>query len=491
MKDMNKSYMKWLLDSHKNAGIFLLIMEVILGFLPFVTDGFHHPESATYNTSIAMITIASLAAAVILPLLFFSYVHKKNSVDLYFSLPVSRKEQLITTIVFLLAAVCGSFLISTLLVWIFAQNGHSSFGQWIAMQPWMLYGVLVVMLFTTCVDLLANNLFDGFVMVCAYAALPMVISMAFDSFITSMVAGHPYSVSSDFWEYFSPLWMTGHNVAGISTISQYTFRPSFIFVLALYLILSLHGLNRNFIHRKSERAEQTSDSFLTYPFIGNAYLFLLLSSSVFSSFGAAADSTDMIFYFLLFLCYIVAAFVWHRSMKFHWKYLLGYAISLAISFVIAYAGWQTHGFGLAEHYPMFTGKYQIYEYSINCDPDDLGKMDDTSDISVNATIEIPDNEKEQDQEVIDLMESIRKKEISRYYESANSIETAGNLNVYNTNRSIHHENVESFNEWTYSIATTLTENQLKQLTEYGKVEVYDDHNGKTVSLSKYLAERKK
>ena len=488
---MNKAYMKWLKDSHKNICIFLLVMEIILGFLPVVTEGFHHIGTATYNTSIAMITIASIAAAVILPMFFFRYIHKKNSVDLYFSLPVSRKEQLITTVVFLLITVSGSFLISTLLVWIFCHTDHNFFWQWILMQPWMIYGTLTVILITVCVYALANNIFDGFVMVCAYAALPMVIDMAYESFIGNLVAGHPYSSSLDFWEYFSPLWMTGHNIAGISTISEFIFRFSFIPVLAIYILVACFGLNRNFIHRQSERAEQTSDSFLTYPFIGNAYLFLLLLSSVFTSYSSTAEPVDVIFCFLLFLCYIIASFVYHRSMKFHWTYLLGYGIALGLSFLIASAGWNSHGFGLADRYRLYTEKYLVYDYTMSCDPEDLGKFDDTSDISVDVTMEIPVSQKDQYADEIRIMENLRKKEIRKYYRDRNNLTSIGNLNVYNTRQSIYNNNVQSFNDWSYGIYDPLSEEQLKQLDKKGKVEIYDSQTGKTVSLSEYLSDRKK
>lgn len=487
---MNKAYLKWLTDSHKNICIFLLVMEIILGFLPVVTDGFHHIGTETYNTSIAMITIASLAAAVILPMLFFSYIHKKNSVDLYFSLPVSRKEQLITTVVFLLVTVSGSFLISTLLVWIFCHTDHNFFWQWVLMQPWMIYGTLTVILTTVCVYALANNIFDGFVMVCAYAALPMVISMAYEMFIGNMVAGHPYSSSEDFWQYFSPLWMSGHNIAGISTISEFTFRYSFIPFLAIYILIACIGLNRNFIHRHSERAEQTSDSFLTYPFIGNAYLFLLLLSSVFSSYSTASEPVDIIFYFLLFLCYIIAAFVYHRSMKFHWTYLLGYGIALGLSFLIASAAWNSHGFGMADRYRLYTEKYLVYDYSMSCDPQDLGQFDDTSVTAVSVTLQVPVDQKDEYTDEIRIMEKLRKKEIRQYYKDRNNRTSIGNLNVYNTRQAIRN-NVQSFNDWSYDIYDPLSEEQLKQLDQKGKVEIYNGDSGKTVSLSEYLSDRKK
>lgn len=309
---MNKSYIKWLFDSHKNISIFLLIIEVILGFLPFLMNGsgissynYGMTVSQSYKTGIASVTIASIVAAVVLPLLMFSYIHKKNSVDLYFSLPVSRRDQLFSTIFFLLITVFGSFVISTLLIWAFFGSSSMSFGSWLIMQPWMAFGTLVILLFTACVYSLTNNMLDGFIIVCAYALLPFLISSVTEVFISNMVAGNPYAQIQDFWVYFSPLWMTGGNVAGLAHINNFSFNPAYIPVLTLFLVISCIGLYHNFLKRKSERAEQISDSVFAYPFIGNAYLLLLLLMSTFSTISTSADTFDLIFYFLIFLCYII------------------------------------------------------------------------------------------------------------------------------------------------------------------------------------------
>lgn len=490
---MNKSYLHWLSDSHKNISIFLLIIEVILGFLPYFmtsVNSYNIAETVqqSYKTGIASVTIASIVAALILPILMFSYIHKKNSIDLYFSLPVSRKDQLITTIFFSWLTIFGSFLISTLLIWIFYGSASMSFGNWLILQPWMAYGILVILLFTTCIYSLTNNIPDGFIIVCAYALLPFLIGITNETFVSNMVAGNPYAETSDFWIYFSPLWMTGGNLAGLCHISGFSFSPSYIPVLTLFLVVSCIGLNSNFIKRKSERAEQISDSVFAYPFIGNAYLLLLLLMSAFSTISNSSYGFDLIFYFLLLLCYVIASFIYQRSVRFHLRYLIGYGVCFGLSFLIAIAGWHTHGFGIADHYTLDADKYLVYEYSMNCDPDNLGKADDSSSIGVNVILQIPVSREKDYQEALDFMEQLRKNEINDFYDNNNSYSDNGVLTVYNTNKKDRNSG-SSENYWTYSFLHAISEDQLMMLERYGDVEIIDNESGKSMSLREYLQTR--
>lgn len=491
---MNKSYFKWLFDSRKNISIFLFIIEVILGFLPFFMDGAYRPGyqmtvSQSYKTGIASITIASIVAAVVLPILLFSYIHKKNSIDLCFSLPVSRRDQLITTILFSWISIFGSFLISTLLIYVFYGSSSMSLGNWLILQPWMAFGILVILLFTTCIYSLTNNMLDGFIIVSAYALLPFLIGVTSEVFVSNMVAGNPYGQTSDLWIYFSPLWMTGGNLAGLCHITNFAFSPSYIPVLTLFLIVSCVGLYRNFIKRKSERAEQVSDSIFAYPFIGNIYLLLLLLMSTFSTISTLSENDDLIFYFLLLLCYVIASFVYHRSVRFHWSYLLGYVICLGLSFLIAFVGWQSHGFGIADHYTTDAGKYLVYEYSMNCDPDNLGKADDESSIGVDVTLEIPVSKEKDYQEAMDLMEELRKTEINDFYDRKNTYSN-GVLTVYNSDT--EGMSGTSSNFWSYSVSHTISEDQLMMLERYGDVQIYDNEEDEpAVSLREYLQQRGK
>ncbi|MDD6259045.1 MAG: hypothetical protein PUA69_07340 [Erysipelotrichaceae bacterium] len=497
---MNKSYFKWLFDSRKNISVFLFIIEVILGFLPFFMNGtdsydYQMTLSQPYKTGIASITIASIIAAVVLPMLLFNYIHKKNSIDLYFSLPVSRRDQLITTILFSWISIFGSFLISTLLIYVFYGSSSISFGNWLILQPWMAFGILVILLFTTCIYTLTNNMLDGFIIVGAYALLPFLISITIEVFVSNMVAGTPYGQTSYLWIYFSPLLMTCCNLAGLCHITSFSFSPSYIPVLTLFLVISCIGLHKNFIERKSERAEQVSDSIFAYPFISNIYLLLLLLMSAFSTFNSSRGTYDLIFYFLLLLCYVIASFVYHRSVRLHWSYLLGYVICLGLSFLIAFAGWQTHGFGIADHYTTDAGKYLVYEYSMNCDPDDLGKADDESNISVDVTLKIPVSKEKDYQEAMDLMEELRKTEIKDYYNHKNTYSYYGALTVYNPEYNPDTDAMNSdtsSNFWYYSISHAISEDQLMMLERYGDIEIYDNNESKpAVSLREYLEQRGK
>ena len=82
-------------------------------------------------------------------------------------------------------------------------------------------------------------------------------------------------------------------------------------------------------------------------------------------------------------------------------------------------GWNTRGFGLADKIPLSQGDTLTYEYYLMADQNDLGRGNDMTmnahEAYVGFTLAVPTSRIDEHQEVIDLLESCRKKAIDNYY----------------------------------------------------------------------------
>ena len=86
------------------------------------------------------------------------------------------------------------------------------------------------------------------------------------------------------------------------------------------------------------------------------------------------------------------------------------------------------------------------------------------------------------------MEEKRRDAINRFYEG-DEIYYNGWLQIYNQ-RGIG-EKTEDFNYWQYNMKTLFTEEELKQLAEYGTVTVYapEINDGEPLSLEEFMEAR--
>lgn len=409
---MNKSYLKLLLRQHRTVLIFLLLVEAACSLMPAV-------NSDTESGFIIGIII-SILIAVVMPVMIFSYIHRKSSVDLYFALPVSRSQLLVTGILFcwLTAFIC--FAVSAVLVSVVGAaegTGGVSIGSLLVRLAWSAFSLLVVILCVTFVDSIANNIFDGFVLVCAYALLPVALLMAALAFVNTMVAGDTLVFSYHLAGYLSPLYMC---LEGI--MSGASLRTAVI--MLVFGIISCIGLRREFIERKAERAQQISNGFFAYPLIIHIYAVFSIAFLIFSFWGERYSGMYILLYLVLFAIYIIATAVYKRSVRISWKPVLIFAIMLACCTGFAYAGWNTQGFGLAQRYTLAGGDTLNYDYYNEIYIDD-------NEYFLDISLEVPSKGGVKETPAVKIMESVRQDAISAFYRTGNH-SGSGNLNIYNT-----------------------------------------------------------
>lgn len=476
---MNKKYFHWLVTSHRALIIFTALTYIVFAYMPFILQS----SQDIFTDCVRVCAALSVILAVAFPYMIFSYIHKKHGVDLYFSLPVSRRGQLVTGCLLSFFVSAGLFVIGTFFVWLSRCSSYVGFGQWLILQPWVIFSMAVIVLCAAFVNTVGNNLFDSVVLLFAYAALPMAVSVWAHNFSQTFIPGSP-SLSVG---WLSPAYMAVVNAAGLPGAS---FRSAYIIIMLIFAAVSVICLKKGFIDRKAERAEQISDGILGYPLIINAYALIVLAF-------IAQDSLQMGFinaqapllYAVLFVIYMVASFVWRRSFRIRIKSVVIFALGIALTVLIAQIGWNTRGFGLADYYTVDMDKDVDYDYMIEVSEEDLGKPSADSPVSVEFSLTVPADEKEKYSEITALLETYRKKQADDFYHDpqADAADRSyGNLGISNFEEE---DGARAYNVYNYRTYEALSEKDLEKISRVTQVDV-EDMDGNSYTLAEFLKNRK-
>ena len=192
-------YFKYLFKSKK----YLLLIIALVTLLNVFID--------SKEASIVLQSLLSAGLLFVLPVMVFYYVHDKKAVDTFFSIPVSRKEMLITNMVFIVSTIAIPQLLSMIVYGIFQGI---SLGSVVLYCLEALLAICAIASFNSMLFLLANNIIDGIIVIGAYTFLPLSLLITLDTFLRTFVAGIN-SFKLSFIGYLSPIFM------GFDVISEY------------------------------------------------------------------------------------------------------------------------------------------------------------------------------------------------------------------------------------------------------------------------------
>lgn len=482
---MNKSYLNLLVRQHRTLLIFLLLVEAAFSMMPFINTS-RDAEILQHagETGLTIGIVLSILIAAVMPMMLFSYIHRKSSVDLYFALPISRRQLLVTGILFCWLAAFGGFAVSSVVVF---AAGDLSVTYLLSRLLWAAYSLLAVILFVTFVYTIANNIFDGFVLVCAYSLLPVAILMAVNAFCAAMVAGNNLALSFRLAGYLSPSVLCLQGV-------MYSIHLRSAVILFVFGVISCIGLRHEFIKRKAERAQQISSGFLAYPLVIHLYALLSMAFLIFSFYREVYNGMYVLFFLVLFVIYIIATAVYKRTIRISWKPVLIFAVMLACCAGFASAGWHTQGFGLAQNYSVTEGDSLVYEYYYAVSKND-GMY------SLNIRLIVPSKGGVKRTQAVRIMETLRQNAISDFYSRRDEYNGSGNLLIYNTTgtASAGSDTFEdegddlmtnSTNDHNYNLLEgtgILSADDIKVLQAAGATVEVSDDEGNDVSVADFLA----
>ncbi len=345
-----KSYFDYLCKSKKYLLIFIFLVSLLIGF-------------STRNLwndylGLALQGILSVILSFVLPAVVFYHVHNKKACDMYFSLPVSRKQLLCTGVLF--CVTCIYVPLSCMIVYQGIANALGLKILLIALIEALIACVSVVV-FNLCIYMSANTLVDGIVMMGAYSFLPLAVYSVISNFYYNFVAGINY-ISLDQVKYLSPIYMSFEMLA--DAVGAKKIALLCLITLIIYVLVFGYLCFRHYVLRKAERAETKSDGFFCYPLVISLYL-LLSIFTISTNFGVRSPryaglseflKEQFILYVLLFAVYMAAHFIYKRKFYFTYKMPVFFILAMVLSLCFASAGRSTKGFGLAQHYDMAQGK---------------------------------------------------------------------------------------------------------------------------------------
>lgn len=422
---MNKTYLKYLFKSKKS----LCIASVILYLLVYITCFVSLNESKALLSFVGISVVLGLLAYLYVPLTF-NYVHSKKAVDSYFSLPVSRKEMLITSQTFIDIVVLIPYIILSIISFILeGMKGHLNSPIYAALMLLVaIIGVIVTVMFVTSVFLEANSTFDGIVLIAAYSLMPLLLLIFIGSFQENYIAGfEPINVeriTSIVSLPTSIIWteadLAGCLVSNIEHISIITI-INFVISIIGHSIVGLIGLKRNYIERKMERAETISNRFFSYPFVIYAYTFgilFLLTESYYTSF----QTGFIIIYLIVFILFSISIFVYNRKIKLRLHDILFFILTIALSLGFSFAAYKTKGFGISNTYKTNYSNIAVearYWGWDNYESDEISKLIKEKYPTSNLyeyTIDMVVKRNHANDEAIQIIENKRKEAIEKFYD---------------------------------------------------------------------------
>lgn len=501
---MNKDYLKYLFKSKKGLVAFTLIAYLLIE----ITCYFSVSEERLIATLAGTGVVLGIVSYALVPIMF-SYTHNKKAVDSYFALPIKRKEMLISTLTFIFLVAIVPFVILSLanLLITFVTNMPINIAAFLLFLLIAIIGSMAVVLFSASLFLEANTTFDGIVLICAYTLLPYILLLAFDCFQDFFVYGYDVTnILMTNMSYISLPYAIVVNVVKTCDLFNEVFvMPNLIklvICILWHLVVSFMALERNFLERKTERAETISNRFFSYPFIIYAYVLSLVMITAFSTFADQLGKT-LIPYALIFIAYIASEFVYKRKFSISIKNIIFYVLSIAISVSLGIVAYNTKGFGLSEKYNKnpeniyYSLNYYNYDNSdlSNKEIDELVNNYNNQHNGYEYFVEIVIKNKDiaKSKELIDLIESKRKDSIDCYYESKENIYLGtGSIainNDFNENSSDSLIWRNAKDSYWYRLKESLTLDELKLINKYSKVEfqINGEINSDFITLDELLS----
>ena len=516
---MNKKYLLYLFKSKKSLCLVTGLLYVAGYVITFASCGTSEAKSIAGFASSCV--ILGLLSYVLVPLIY-SYVNNKKAVDSYFSLPISRKEAIITSQIFIDLVISVPYLALSVITLLIGLNTGviTSFLAYSVFVLVAVIGVITVVMFETAIFLEANSTFDGIVLMAAYVLIPLLAFLAIDTFQNTFVAGfRPLDVENILSYLSLPIALIGtefmNGEACLVEGTKVVITLSMIICIIWHIVVSVISLKKNYVERKVERAETVSNQFFSYPFVMYFYVFALVFVITLSMYNSFEIEESLILYFIIFVCYMVANFVYRRKIQIKIKDILFFLITVALVFVFSFAANKTKGFGLSyvyNHNPKNIAiDYNDYRFDWQTETASEDEIDEIINKKYNAVLSyniyvsgcIKEEDMNKASEALKLIEEKRNESIENLYDEKRGVDVINNNLEIVTNfdektfNSLYenYTSVKSIKDKTsYRFAPRLTVEELQMLSKFFnvRVEVYTNDGDKYFnnSLEELLKEVK-
>lgn len=347
---INKKYFKYLVDSNRRfLGLIWMFGFIIIPFTSFIISNDINWQTTSTNI---LATYLGFAFSFIVPIFLFRFLYKKNSIDLYFSLPIKKHILFKTTVAFsYFATILPIFIYYLASVFIAAiRFPNQVIIKSIIFILLLIFIMLVIqaVIFYGCT--VTNNLLDAIVVNASYLSLPIFTYVCIHLFFYNKAE----LLTKGYGNYGSALnrifvYLT-LPISNLLDIQSTGFNLLYISSLLIWLLVGLSAFvvsERYFITKKADDSQSHTTHSSTYSLIifWVTFGFLLVASS-----HNRFDTMYILYVIFIFLMYtIMVTFAKRRvvlSMRHVQKFILLCIVSLLISLSFNY----TKGYGLVNEY---------------------------------------------------------------------------------------------------------------------------------------------
>lgn len=365
MKMINKNYFRYLIRQNKRYLLLIWLISFIL--TPFLTINFlNNGNGENFGQIVVITSMFGFLISFVVPIYLFTFLQKKKSNILYFSLPIKKESLFITTSCFAIFSTIVPVIVNYLIA-IMIKNFFlpASLGS-------QLFSVILMIIYMLCMEsvitvivLLCQNLLDSYLVSLAYMLVPFLIYGCYKLFLSTL--GNNFMLGSgNYTEVFNPMLdyisFIYNGFLQIAYCMDNTVMISSIQII--YWLIVTIGFDFIayclFKRRTLEQSENYTRSVFIYPLLITLIIFSLMLAIYHNEF----DTNTITFYILIFVFYLLMYFFAIRKVRFTWK-MPAVFIALIISCVgFGYIFQSTHGFAIMSEYPEINKQDEFY-FSIN------------------------------------------------------------------------------------------------------------------------------
>lgn len=278
-----------------------------------------NPDEFLFGLDGLLVCICFMAFCI--PLYQFRYLMKRNSSDLYLSLPIKREH--FFDMQFLMGA--GQLIVTTLVALgcssLLSMNFGGIVSRTVSILLLEVLGLVLYALFTWII-VKCNTLLDGILISIAYTLLPLLIMITMYLFSARIVEGILLSeiygagdiINSDLFFLITSFLSTPITMLAVVDTSSLPFAADFWTMTCLFVFWVVLGIGfyifakKAYIQRKGEQSGERTKTWMAYPI-----MIPLFTGCLLLIVGATLDR--VLYLMFVFIGYLVMYFFAKRSLK--------------------------------------------------------------------------------------------------------------------------------------------------------------------------------
>lgn len=352
MKMINKNYFRYLIRQNKRYLLLIWIISFII--IPLFTLLVLNDNFNNMDTIAPIAMLLGLSLSFLAPIYLFSFLNKKKSNILYYSLPIKKESLFTTTFLFSLFATIIPIVVNYVIALLINLYIYINQGYYILSILFLIIYMICMQAITTTIVLLCQNTLDSFIASAMYQIIPFIFYFCFNSYLSSITSTIMLG-EGNYNDYFNIVI----HVTSVIYNSIFTIRYSaqgnslvnyniviYWFIVAIIFIIISYRL---FKKRNLEQSENYSKSIFIYPVLITVIIFSLTMTVCHQSF----NQNTILMYTLIFVLYLILYFFAIRKVYFTWKIPVIFIVLIISCIGFANVFESTNGFNTLSEYPDF------------------------------------------------------------------------------------------------------------------------------------------